>query len=99
LRTEYDLLSREVNRFFTMKRLPALIAIFSLAMLLAAPAAEAPDASRQQEQQVLAVAKEVQAQQAAIAENQAKMDAKLVTIAESLRVARIYATRGGGKTN
>lgn len=80
-----------------MKRLPALTAIFSLAMLLAAPAAEAPDASRQQEQQVLAIAKEVQAQQAAIAENQAKMDAKLVTIAESLRVARIYATRGGGK--
>jgi ABC-type transporter MlaC component len=82
-----------------MKRLPALIAIFSLAMLLAAPAAEAPDPNRQQEQQVLAVAKEVQAQQAAIAENQAKMDAKLATIAESLRVARIYATRGGGKTN
>jgi PHP family Zn ribbon phosphoesterase len=80
-----------------MKRLPALTAIFSLAMLLAAPAAEAPDASRQQEQQVLAVAKEVQAQQAAIAENLAKMDAKLATIAESLRVARIYATRGGGK--
>jgi len=79
-----------------MKRLPALTAIFSLALLVAAPAAEAPD-SRPQEQQVLAVAKEVQAQQAAIAENLAKMDAKLVTIAESLRVARIYATRGGGK--
>ncbi len=79
-----------------MKRLPALTALFSLALLAAAPAAEAPD-SRQQEQQVLAVAKEVQAQQTAIAENQAKMEAKLATIAESLRVARIYATRGGGK--
>jgi hypothetical protein len=77
-----------------MKRLLALTAIFSLALLMAAPAAEAPDASQQQ---VLTVAKEVQAQQAAIAENQAKMDAKLATIAESLRVARIYATRGGGK--
>ena len=77
-----------------MKRLPALTAIFFLALLVAAPAAEAPDASQQQ---VLAVAKEVQAQQAAIAENQAKMEAKLATIAESLRVARIYATRGGGK--
>ena len=77
-----------------MKRLLALTAIFFLALLMAAPAAEAPDASQQQ---VLMVAKEVQAQQAAIAENQAKMDAKLATIAESLRVARIYATRGGGK--
>jgi PHP family Zn ribbon phosphoesterase len=79
-----------------MKRLSALTAIFSVALLMAAAAAEAPDAS-QSEQQVLAVAKEVQAQQAAIAENLAKMDAKLATIAESLRVARIYATRGGGK--
>jgi hypothetical protein len=94
LRTEYDLLSREVNRFCTMTRLPALTALFSLALLLAAPAAEAPGASQQQEQ-ILAVAKEVQNQQVAIAENQAKIDAKLATIAEYLRVARIYSTRGG----
>jgi hypothetical protein len=77
-----------------MKRLSALTAFFSLALLAAAPAAEAPGAGQQQLQQVLAVAKEVQGQQAEIAENQAKMDAKLATIAESLRVARIYATRG-----
>lgn len=94
---EYDLLSGEVNRFCTMKRLSALTAFFSLALLVAAPAAEAPSASQQQEQQVLAVAKEVQGQQAAIAENQAKIDAKLATIAESLRVARIYSSRGGKK--
>jgi hypothetical protein len=79
-----------------MKRLSALTAFFSLALLVAAPAAEAPSAQRQAEQ-VLAVAKEVQGQQAAIAENQAKIDAKLVTIAEAVRVARIYAARGGGK--
>jgi hypothetical protein len=79
-----------------MKRLPALIAFFSLTLLLVAPAAEAPDASQQQEQ-VLAVVQEVRGQQVAIAENQAKIDAKLVTIAESLRVARIYSSRGGGK--
>jgi ABC-type transporter MlaC component len=78
-----------------MKRLPALIALFSLALLVAAPAAEAPSASQQQEQQVLAVVKEVQGQQAAIAENQAKIDAKLATIAEYLRLARIYSSRGG----
>jgi ABC-type transporter MlaC component len=78
-----------------MKRLPALTAFFSLALLVAAPAAEAPSASQQQEQQVLAVVKEVQNQQVAIAENQAKIDAKLATIAEYLRVARIYSSRGG----
>lgn len=79
-----------------MKRLPALTAFFSFVLLMAAPAADAPNAS-QAEQQVLAAAKEVQSQQAAIAENQAKIDAKVATIAEILRVARIYASKAGGK--
>jgi hypothetical protein len=78
-----------------MKRLPALTAFFSLALLVTAPAAEAPSLNQQQEQQVLAVAKEVQDQQIAIAENHAKIDAKLATIAEYLRIARIYSSRGG----
>jgi hypothetical protein len=93
--TEYDLLSREANRFCIMKRLSALTAFFSLALLVAATAAEAP--GQQQVQQVLAVAKEVQGQQVAIAENMAKIDAKLATIAESIRTARIYSSRGGKK--
>jgi len=38
---------------------------------------------------------EVQAQQIEIADNQAKIDAKLATVAESVRVARIYSSRGG----
>lgn len=79
-----------------MKRLSALTLLFSLALLAAAPGADAPSATQQQEQQVLAVAKQVQDQQAAIAENQAKIEAKLATIAEALRVARIYSSRGGG---
>lgn len=81
-----------------MKRLSSLILLFSLALLVAAPGADAPSTAQQQEQQVLAVAREVQGQQAAIAENQAKIEAKLATIAESLRVARIYSSRGGGKS-
>jgi hypothetical protein len=80
-----------------MKRLPVLIAFCSLSLLVAAPAAEAPTAIREQVEQVLAVAKAVQVQQAAIAENQAKIEAKLATVAESVRVARLYATRTGGK--
>jgi len=78
-----------------MKRLPFLTAFCSLALLVAAPAAEAPSAAQQQEQEVLAIAKEVQSQQVLIAENQAKMDAKIATITEALRVARIFSSRGG----
>lgn len=37
------------------------------------------------------------AQQATITDNQAKIDAKLATITENLRVARIFVSRGGGK--
>jgi hypothetical protein len=80
-----------------MKRLSALTAFFFLALLVAAPAAEAPSAGQQQVQQVLAVAREVQVQQAAIAENMVKIDAKLATIAEALHTARIYSSRGGKK--
>jgi hypothetical protein len=45
--------------------------------------------------QLEALMKEVQAQQIQMAENQAKIDAKLVPLAEAIRVARIYASRGG----
>ena len=39
--------------------------------------------------------KEVQAQQIVIADNQAKIDAKLAAVAEAIRIARIYGSRGG----
>lgn len=61
-----------------------------------AHAAEAPNAS-QPEQQILAAVREVQNQQVTIAENQAKIEAKVAAIAETLRVARIYSSRAGGK--
>jgi hypothetical protein len=44
------------------------------------------------------VVNDVTLQQETIIDNQAKIDAKLVKIAESLRLARIYAGRAGGKT-
>jgi hypothetical protein len=80
--------------FAPMKRIPVFTAFFSLVLLVATRAADAPGAIQQQEQQVLAVVKEVQNQQVVIAENQVKIDAKLATIAESLRIARIYSSRG-----
>lgn len=80
-----------------MKRNPALVALCSFLLLAGTSAAQAPNASQQQVEQVLAVAHEVQAQQASIAENQTKIDEKLAAIAEQLRVARIYSARTGGK--
>lgn len=41
---------------------------------------------------------DVVAQQATIAENQAQIDTKLAAVSETLRLARIYVGRGGGKT-
>ena len=40
---------------------------------------------------------DVTAQQTTLAENQARIDAKLATIGENLRIARIFVGRGGGK--
>ncbi|MCA1660061.1 MAG: hypothetical protein LC642_05955 [Verrucomicrobiaceae bacterium] len=76
-----------------MKLLSALIATCLLALLVSAPAAEPPKENDREQQQILALVKEVESQQAAIAENQTKIDAKLVTIAEALRLARIYSSR------
>jgi hypothetical protein len=74
-----------------MKSLSALVATCLAALLVSASAVEPPKES----QQLLALVKEVQAQQAAIADNQTKIDAKLVTVAEAIRLARIYASRSG----
>jgi len=70
----------------------ALIASLALAL---APGATAADPATQPEQQMLAVIKEIQAQQAAMAENQAKIEARLATVTETVRIAKIYSSRGG----
>ena len=54
--------------------------------------AQTPDAS--QEAKLLVLIKEVQTQQAQLAENQAKIEEKLAAVSESVRSARIYAKRG-----
>lgn len=51
----------------------------------------APNDQKQLEEMI----KAVQAQQIQIAQNQAQIDAKLATLAEAIRIARIYAGRGG----
>lgn len=71
--------------------------LVALTFLALAPLSSAQTAApaNPQEQQLLAAVKEVQAQQAAIAENQAKIEAKLVTVAEAVRIAKIYSSRSG----
>jgi hypothetical protein len=64
-------------------------------MLTAIGSLNAAEPANPQVQQITVIAREVQAQQALIAENQAKIDAKLLVVAEAVRLARIYASRSG----
>ena len=73
-----------------MKKLTLLAALVALATTLGAQSI-APDDQKDLE----ITLKEVQAQQLEIAENQAKIDARLAELAEAIRVARIYSSRGG----
>jgi len=70
-----------------MKRifLALLLTIASLGV------AQTPDAN--QEQMLLTLVKDVQAQQAQMSENQKKIETKLAEISETVRIARIYAGR------
>ena len=77
-----------------MKTLSTLLAICAVGISANLSAAEPPKDSDRDQQQVAALAKELQAQQTAIAENQKKIDEKTAAIGEALRVARIYAGRG-----
>jgi hypothetical protein len=89
---EYDLLLERRHRSALMKIFSALIA----ACLIGAGAfaAEPPKESDRDQQQLAALAKEVQGQQTAIADNQKKIDEKLAAIAEAIRQARLYSARG-----
>jgi hypothetical protein len=58
-------------------------------------ALNAAEPASPQEQQLLSVIREIQAQQTAIAENQAKIDAKLAIVGEAIRLARIFSSRSG----
>ena len=78
-----------------MKTLSALL-VSCLIGAVGVRAAEPSKESEREQQQVVALVKEVQAQQTTIADNQAKIDAKMAGIAEALRLAKIYASRAGG---
>ena len=73
-----------------MKKLTLLGALVLLATSIGAQSPAPPD-----QKQIESLLKAVQDQQIQIAENQAKIDAKLVALGEAVRVARIYSSRGG----
>ncbi|MBA3651849.1 MAG: hypothetical protein H0W66_10325 [Chthoniobacterales bacterium] len=67
------------------------------ALALFATSIGAQSTAPEDPKRVEALIKEIQAQQQVIADNQAKIDAKPVTLGEAIRVARIYASRGADK--
>lgn len=75
-----------------MKQLAAIVA-FSLFGVL--PFRGAEPLAADQNVQLAALIKEIQAQNVAMAQNQAAIEAKLATVAESVRLARIYTSRAG----
>lgn len=74
-----------------MKRFVAPILFAGALSLISSTSAQAP--AQKDDQAVLQLVKEVQAQQIEIAANQVKIETKLADVAEAIRIARIYASR------
>ena len=89
---EHDLLLNPGSRLFRMQRISIAILLAVMPLALLSSAAQAPD-PKEEQQQILALVKEVQAQQEQIVANQAKIDAKLADLAETLHTARIFSSR------
>jgi len=75
-----------------MKRILLALLLPATLMVMSFSGAQTPDAN--QEQRLLELIKEVQTQQAQLAENQAKIEEKLAAVTETVRTARIYSKRG-----
>ena len=73
-----------------MRRILCALLVSVTFLAVSSGVAQTPDLKNEQ---LLALIKEVQAQQAQIADNQAKLEAKLADVAEAIRVARIYSKR------
>ncbi len=80
-----------------MKRILFFLALtlIPLAHANSDPAAVAAAKASDEQAAILKLANEIQAQQAAMVENQAKIDVALTAVGEAIRVARIYSSRSG----
>ena len=88
---EHDLLVTSGISLFEMKRILVALLLPAVLVTVSFISAQTPDAN--QEQKLLALIKEVQAQQAQMAENQTKIDEKLNDLADIIRDARLYSKR------
>ena len=84
-----------------MKIPPAFLSITAALLLVAVFAVprQSTGAADPDSAAIANLIREVQAQQTTALANHAKIDAKLVAIEEDLRQARIFVSRGGGKTD
>jgi hypothetical protein len=57
--------------------------------------AQTPPADGRNQEQLVALIKEIRDQQATLTENQAKIEEKLAALTEAIRQARIYSSRAG----
>ena len=73
----------------------AALAVAAAILAVAAPSNSSGQAGAD-DAALSAVIDELSAQQLALVDNQAKIDARLATIGEDLRLARIFVARGGG---
>ena len=69
------------------------LAFFLAVVLVAAPVGIAQTPDLNQEAKLLGLIKEVQKQQAQLAENQAKIEEKITAINEIVKDARLYSKR------
>ena len=76
-----------------MKR-PVLSGMIALVAVLVTSGSSQTPASAN-EQRLLALIQEIQSQQTQITANQEKIDSKMAEVTEAVRVARIFAGRGG----
>jgi hypothetical protein len=82
-----------INPAFLMNR-TLFIAILAVVAAAISLPAQAPQVDEKR-QQLDALVKELRTQQSEMAANQAKIDEKVAALAETVRVSRIFASRGG----
>ena len=67
--------------------------VILLTLLVSSGSSQTPAATN--EQRLLNLVQEIQTQQSQIAANQEKIDSKMAEVTEAVRLARIFAGRGG----
>jgi gas vesicle protein len=83
-----------------MKKPPVILAlggVIALSAALLLPPQSSGQAAAEPDAEITKFCSEISAQQVTIGENQAKMDETIAAISENVRLARIFAARGGGK--